>query len=61
MKHASKVQITFNYTDAENTARPGYLAAKFARVKREQREKAEREAAKPSAIVRALKTAKEKA
>ncbi len=38
-----KVDRTFQYTSAEDSRRPGYLKNKFDRIRRELREKAERE------------------
>ena len=60
-----KVNRDFNYTSAEDSRRPGYLKAKFDRIRREQREQAERERATQEAVsveqlikVRVLKGAK---
>ena len=38
-----KVDMSFRYTSAEDSRRPGYLKVKFDRIRRELREKAERE------------------
>lgn len=45
----------FRYTNSADSAKPGYLMRKFDRIRRELKEEAEREAAKPTATVRAIK------
>ena len=60
-----KVDMSFRYTSAEDSRRPGYLKVKFDRIRRELREKAEREreaqeaaAAEQKRVVRTIKGAK---
>ena len=46
------------YADAESSKREGYLRDKFARIRRELREKAEEEARRPRAVVKQIKERK---
>jgi len=59
-KFTDAVKFTRPYVCAADTAKPNYLKDRFDKIIKAQKEAAEREAAKPSATVRALKTAKAK-
>jgi hypothetical protein len=52
---------SFKYANSAESSKPNYLKNKFDRIRRELREQAEAEKAKPIATVRTLKTMKEKA
>lgn len=58
MKHADKVNTAFVYTNAADSSRPGYLKAKFDRERKRLREIAEREKARPRAVVRKIEAAR---